>query len=182
MAAHRRRRSRARPHLGRARIPPTPCRRHDRGRAGQEDPEISQLAGGTFNYFRPFLDDPALPAADSWDRLRSATRDAINTLGLLAAATRKWKDAYPAHANEIIGYINERVLPVGTLFDDLPAIAELGAARYEGRIPPGYQDRNKKGQGDDDPDEVSVAGANRYGDLIFWKESMDTPGRWGPRP
>lgn len=138
--------------------------------------EISQLAGGTFNYFRPFLDDPALPAADSWDRLRSATRDAINTLGLLATATRKWKDAYPAHAKEIISYINERVLPVGTLFDDLPGIAELGAARYEGRIPPGYQDRNKKGQGDDDPDEVSVAGANRYGDLIFWKESMEHAG------
>lgn len=135
--------------------------------------EISQLAGGTFNYFRPFLDDPALPAADSWDRLRSATRDAINTLGLLATATKKWKDAYPAHANEIIGYINERVLPVGGLIGDLPRIAELGAARYEGRIPPGYQDRNKKGHGDDDPDEVSVAGANRYGDLIFWKESME---------
>jgi hypothetical protein len=135
--------------------------------------EISQLAGGTFNYFRPFLDDPALPAADSWGRLRSSTRDAINTLGLLATATKKWKDAYPAHAQEIIEYINERVLAVGTLFEDLPAIAELGAARYEGRIPPGYQDRNKKGQTDDDPDEVSVAGANRYGDLIFWKESME---------
>lgn len=135
--------------------------------------EISQLAGGTFNYFRPFLDDPALPAADGWDRLRSSTRDAINTLGLLATATRKWKDAYPAHAREIIEYINERVLPVGTLFDDLTAIAEQGAARYEGRIPPGYQDRNKKGQADDDPNEVSVAGANRYGDLIFWKEAME---------
>ena len=135
--------------------------------------EISQLAGGTFNYFRPFLDDPALPAADPWDRLRSSTRDAINTLGLLAAASKKWKNAYPAHAREIIDYINERVLPVGTLFYDLPDIAHEGAARYEGRIPPGDQDRNKKGQADDDPDEVSVAGANRYGDLIFWKEAME---------
>ena len=135
--------------------------------------EISQLAGGTFNYFRPFLDDPALPAADPWDRLRSSTRDAINTLDLLAAASRKWKNAYPAHAREIIEYINERVLEVGALFDDLSEIAQEGAARYEGRIPPGYQDRNKKGQADDDPNEVSAAGANRYGDLIFWKEAME---------
>lgn len=135
--------------------------------------EISQLAGGTFNYFRPFLDDPALPAAEGWDRLRASTRDAVNTLGLLATATKKWKDAYPLHAQEIIEYINERVLPVGGLFDDLLAIAQDGAARYEGRIPPGYQDRNKKGQTDDDPDEVSVSGANRYGDLIFWKESLE---------
>ena len=114
--------------------------------------EMSQLAGGTFNYFRPFLDDPALPAVEGWDRLRASTRDAINTLGLLATATKKWKDAYPSHAQEIISYINERVLPVGTLFDDLSAITQQGAARYEGRIPPGYQDRNKKGQTDDDPD------------------------------
>lgn len=135
--------------------------------------EISQLAGGTFNYFRPFLDDPALPAADPWDRLRSSTRDAINTLGLLAAASRKWKNAYPAHAREIIEYINDRVLAVGALFDDISEITQEGAARYEGRIPPGYQDRNKKGHSDDDPDEVSTAGANRYGDLIFWKEAME---------
>lgn len=135
--------------------------------------EISQLAGGTFNYFRPFLDDPALPAAEGWDRLRSSTRDAVNTLGLLATAANKWKNAYPVHACEIIEYINERVLPVGTLFKDLADIAEQGAARYEGRIPPGYQDRNKKGQTDDDPDEISVGGANRYGDLIFWKEVLE---------
>lgn len=143
------------------------------GELEKKTTEISQLAGGTFNYFRPFLDDPALPAADPWDRLRSSTRDAINTLGLLAAASKKWKHAYPTHAREIIDYINERVLPVGDLFYDLPDIAQEGAARYEGRIPPGYQDRNKKGQADDDPDEVSVAGANRYGDLIFWKEAME---------
>lgn len=143
------------------------------GELEKKTSEISQLAGGTFNYFRPFLDDPALPAADPWDRLRSSTRDAINTLGLLAAASKKWKNAYPAHASQIMDYINERVLPVRDLFSDLPDIAQEGAARYEGRIPPGYQDRNKKGQADDDPDEVSVAGANRYGDLIFWKEAME---------
>ena len=141
--------------------------------------EISQLAGGTFNYFRPFLDDPALPAADPWDRLRASTRDAINTLGLLAAASKKWKNAYPSHAREIIGYINERVLEVGALFDGISDISLQGAARYEGRIPPGYQDRNKKGQVDDDPDEVSTAGANRYGDLIFWKEAMEHAGDAG---
>jgi hypothetical protein len=85
------------------------------GELEKKTTEISQLAGGTFNYFRPFLDDPALQAADPWDRLRSSTRDAINTLGLLAAASKKWKNAYPAHAREIIDYINSynsaRVLP-----------------------------------------------------------------------
>lgn len=75
--------------------------------------EVSQLAGSTFSYFRPFLDDPALPAAEGWDRLRASTRDAINTLGRLAQAAKDWKRAYRAHAEQIIEYINERVLPVG---------------------------------------------------------------------
>jgi hypothetical protein len=133
---------------------------------------VAQLAGSTFGYFRPFLDDPALPAAEGWDGLRASTRTAVNSLARLAAAAREWKKTYPSHAEQIIEYINERVLPVGPLFDDLLSIAEQGAARYEGRIPPGYQDRNKKGDADDDPDEAGTAGANRYGDLIFWKEAL----------
>lgn len=138
----------------------------------QKTNEVSQLAGSAFTYFRPFLDDPALPAAGGWVRLRASTRDAVNTLVRLAEAAKDWKKAYAAHAEEIIEYINERVLASDSLFADLPDIAAQGAARYEGRIPPGYQDRNKKGSGDDDPDEKSVAGANRYGDLIFWKEAV----------
>lgn len=134
--------------------------------------EVAQLAGSTFGYFRPFLDDPALPAAEGWDGLRASTRTAVNSLARLAAAAKDWKKTYPSHAEQIIGFINERVLPVGALFEELPAIAEQGAARYEGRIPPGYQDRNKKGDDEDDPDEAGKAGANRYGDLIFWKEAL----------
>lgn len=135
--------------------------------------EVSQIAGSTFAYFRPFLDDPALPAAEGYERLRASTRDAINTFNRLVEAAKNWRRAYPAHAEQIIEYINECVIEVGTLYDDLPAIATAGAARYEGRIPPGFQDRNKKGDAaDDDPDDASAGGANRYGDLIFWKEAM----------
>lgn len=134
--------------------------------------EVAQLAGSTFGYFRPFLDDPGLPAAEGWDGLRASTRTAVNSLARLAAAAKEWKKTYASHAEQIIAYINERVLAVGTLFDDLPFIAEQGTARYEGRIPPGYQDRNKKGDAEDDPDEAGTAGANRYGDLIFWKEAL----------
>ncbi len=134
--------------------------------------EVAQLAGSAFGYFRPFLDDPALPAAAGWDGLRTSTLTAVNSLSRLVAAAREWKKTYLSHAEQIIEYINERVLPVSTLFEGLPSIAEQGAARYEGRIPPGYQDRNKKGDVDDDPDEAGMAGANRYGDLIFWKEAL----------
>lgn len=134
---------------------------------------VAQVAGSTFAYFRPFLDDPALPAAEGWDGLRASTREAVNSLGRLAEAAKGWRRAYPAHAEQIIAFINERVLEAGGVFEDLSSISAQGAARYEGRIPPGYQDRNKRGDGgEDDPDEAGVAGANRYGDLIFWKEAL----------
>lgn len=141
--------------------------------------EVTKLAGRTFNYFRPFLDDPALPASDGYDRIRAATREAINTLGRLADASNKWKNAYADHSREIIEFINERVIPAGALFERLSLIGSVGAARYEGRIPPGYQDRNKKGQDADDSDDASLPGANRYGDLIFWKETLDHASKAG---
>jgi hypothetical protein len=135
--------------------------------------ELSGLVGSTFGYFQPFLDDPALPAAEGWDHLRSSTLSAVNSLARLANAAKGWRRAYPDHAEKVIEFINQRVLDAGQLFDTLPAISGEGAARYEGRVPPGYQDRNKTGSSNtDDPDEVSAGGANRYGDLIFWKESL----------
>lgn len=134
--------------------------------------EVSQLAGSTFNYFRPFLDDPALPQAEGWDHLRASTRTAVNSLTKLSAAARVWKQTYHSHAEQVIEYINEHALPVRDLFDVLTDITTSGAARYEGRIPPGFQDRNKKGENDDDPDEAGAGGANRYGDLVFWKEAL----------
>lgn len=144
--------------------------------------ELSGLVGSTFGYFRPFLDDPALPAAEGWNHLRASTRSAVNSLAKLAEAARGWKRAYPDHAEKVIEFINERVLEAGGMFGTLPAILGEGSARYEGRIPPGYQDRNKKGDvSDDDPDEVSAGGGNRYGDLIFWKESLAHAKRVGAR-
>lgn len=134
--------------------------------------ELATLVGGSFAYFRPFLDDPALLAVGGHERLRASARDAINTFEHVIKSARDWRRAYPEHANQIIEYINERVLEVGSLYDDVAKIANEGAARYEGRIPPGFQDRHKKGPLAEHQSEYSKDGANRYGDLIFWREAI----------
>lgn len=144
--------------------------------------EVSALANKTFGYFRPFLDDPAIAFEETSDTLRASTRDAVNRLRRLVSAASRWQRSYPVHAAEIIGYINETGLPVGSLYDGFGSISAEGAARYEGRIPPGYRDAHKIGDeraedGDDgaygerEPD-AALPGANRYGDLIFWKEVL----------
>lgn len=134
--------------------------------------ELATLVGGSFTYFRPFLDDPALPAAESYERLRASARDAINTFDRVIKSAKGWRRAYSEHANQIIEYINERALEVGSLYNDVAKIATEGAARYEGRIPPGFQDRHKKGTSAEQQSEHSKDGANRYGDLIFWREAI----------
>jgi hypothetical protein len=78
----------------------------------------------------------------------------------------------PRNANQIIEYINESVLEVGSLYDDVAKIVTEEAVRYEGRIPPGFQDRHKKGASAEHQTEYSKDGANRYGDLIFWREAI----------
>jgi len=134
--------------------------------------ELSGLVNGSFNYFRPFLDDPALPAAEAYDRLRASAREAINTFDRIVKSARGWRRAYPDHAKDVIEFINERVLDVDELFEDVTESAAEGAARYEGRVPPGFKDRNKKGSSGGDFENDSIDGANRYGDLIFWKEAI----------
>lgn len=135
--------------------------------------ELSNLVGGSFTYFRPFLDDPAMPAAEGYERLRASAREAINTFDRVIKSAKNWRRAYPEHANQIIEYINERVLEAGNLYDDVAKIAAEGAARYEGRIPPGFKDRHKQGTSAEQIREYPKDGANRYGDLIFWKEAIN---------
>ena len=134
--------------------------------------ELSQLVGGSFNYFRPFLDDPALPAAEAYERLRTSAREAINTFQRVIKSAKDWRRAYPDHAKQIIEFINDRVLDVDELYEVVGQSVVEGTARYEGRIPPGFKDRHKKGGTDGVQEDNSTGGANRYGDLIFWKESI----------
>lgn len=138
--------------------------------------EVSSLAGKTFNYFRPFLDDPAVGFDEASEELRSSTRNAVNMLGRLVAAAAKWERSYPVHASEVIGFINDTALTVGELYGRIAAISSEGSARYEGRIPPGFRDAGKKGEVDpDDADgehDQAMPGANRFGDLLFWKEVL----------
>lgn len=136
--------------------------------------EVSSLAGKTFGYFRPFLDDPAVGFDEASEELRTTTRNAVNMLGKLVAAAQRWQRSYPVHAREIIDFINEASLEAGDLYARFETISVEGTARYEGRIPPGFRDKGKKGDSelDHENDGQDLSGANRFGDLLFWKEVL----------
>lgn len=136
--------------------------------------EVSSLAGKTFGYFRPFLDDPAVGFDEASEELRTTTRNAVNMLGKLVAAAQRWQRSYPVHAREIIDFINEASLEAGDLYARFETISVEGTARYEGRVPPGFRDKGKKGDSelDHENDGQDLSGANRFGDLLFWKEVL----------
>lgn len=135
--------------------------------------ELADLVGRTYTYFRPFIDESYGDGAEDPSTIRAATRAALNSLGRLTAISRQWQGSYRKHSSEVIAFINARTPRKTTLYDDLKHVGADAALRFIGSVPPGFQDRRKKGstphaKGDDEAPPDS----NRYGDLVFWKELL----------
>lgn len=133
--------------------------------------KIKALVGESLSMIQDFLDTPPGTSGDPRVRARSA----LVTLEEIGHDLRGWTKSYDLHAKDVIEFVNRTALDGGEPFDLIPTSRSLGAARYEGRIPPGYKDSKKKLVKKLDPDTaaVTVKGANRYGDLMFWKELLD---------
>ncbi len=136
--------------------------------------EVAKLVGKTYSYFRPFIDEASGEGAEDPSTIRAATRSALNSLDRLAAISRQWHKSYKKHADEVITFINANTPESTPVYDYLTALPEVGAGRFVGSVPPGYQDRRKKGSaGAAKGDETAAPpDSNRYGDLMFWKELL----------
>jgi hypothetical protein len=139
--------------------------------------EMADVAGKTYHYLRPFLDSSLGPGIATAESQQVAARKALNDLEELSEVAKRWRSRYREHANEVIGFINERVPSRTDVFTMLDGITALGEDRFDSRVPPGHQDRNKKpkltsgvGSGSD---AEHLVGSNRTGDLIFWKEVLN---------
>ncbi len=137
--------------------------------------EVADLVGRTYTYFRPFIDEASGEGAEDAAALRATTRAALNSLDRLADIGRLWHRSYQRHASEVIAFINARTPETTTVFGVVDDISSSGAGRFTGSIPPGYQDRHKKGSGPSVKGSEADAppDSNRYGDLVFWKELLD---------
>lgn len=136
--------------------------------------EVVDLVGRTYTYFRPFIDEPSGEGAEDPSSVRAATRAALNALDRLAGISGRWHKSYQKHASEVIAFINEVTPDETSVYQHLADIAQVGAIRFVGSIPPGFQDRRKKGSAPQPKgnEANAPAGSNRYGDLLFWKELL----------
>lgn len=137
--------------------------------------EVAALVGRTYSYFRPFIDEAHGEGAEDPSTIRAATRSALNALDRLAAIGRQWHKSYQKHASEVIAFINAHTPETSSLYEYFQDLPGIGAGRFVGSIPPGFQDRRKKGSGTSAKGENDEAPAdsNRFGDLVFWKELLD---------
>ncbi|MGX5851503.1 PIN-like domain-containing protein [Mesorhizobium sp. PL10] len=137
--------------------------------------EVSTIVGKTYNYFRPFMDEAHGEGAEDPSTLRAATRSALNALHHLTTVTRQWHKSYQKHASEVIAFINVNTPEKTSLYEYFKDLPGLGAGRFVGSIPPGFQDRRKKGSASSPKgeDDEAPADSNRYGDLVFWKELLE---------
>lgn len=138
--------------------------------------EVADLVRRTYTYFRPFIDEPFGDGFEDPVAIRASARSALNTLEHLVATIRQWHRSYHKHAAEVIEFINAATPEITTIYNHFPLLSEQGGGRFIGSVPPGFQDRRKKGSSINElggSDEDTLDGSNRYGDLVFWKELLD---------
>ncbi len=143
---------------------------------GERISKLGRFVDSTYADFRPFIDASNQASGEiEAETVLAKTRSAVLQLGELVRFSRSWHSMYPKHAAEVIEFINVHALGSPQLYEYFRDIQTLGAGRFMGRIPPGFQDRNKKSKTLDDNggEPTETIGSNRYGDLIFWKEVLD---------
>ncbi|WP_145959049.1 PIN-like domain-containing protein [Sphingobium sp. SCG-1] len=138
--------------------------------------EFERLAKKSFDLIWPLLSEP-LAGAASAQAQRNEAREAMRSTRAVIEHARHWGPSYARHAATVIDFANRHAMRNSGVFDYFESIEGIAEARFTGRVPPGFQDRNKtevvsgKASGSDKAPEV--VGSNRWGDLIFWKEILD---------
>ncbi|QKC86934.1 hypothetical protein EB232_35660 (plasmid) [Mesorhizobium sp. NZP2077] len=133
---------------------------------------IRNIAEHSFDFLYPFLDEPLGGASDNTKQL-VRTREVLSSLGGLTDMLSGCSEQFQANSREVATFANAHALRESELFGYFESLDAVASARYEGRMPPGYQDRKKKPLKVETDGETAEEGRNRWGDLIFWREILD---------
>ncbi|HEX8486764.1 PIN-like domain-containing protein [Sphingomonas sp.] len=152
--------------------------------------------GGLYSVLHPYLDVPLGEGTPNANRVQA--RRVLAQASGLADLLGAWSAAYPANATAVISFVNRNSTGRTNVFDEIDGIEAVGGARFSGRLPPGFGDRNKKeklsgraaaanarhelvtgedtrvqedadAEAEEDP---KMVGHNKWGDLILWKEVL----------
>ena len=132
--------------------------------------ELNLVADQTFADLKPYLGSPVSGDGRDPEAITSSARATLIEIRRIAGIAAGWrKQHYDENAAEMIKFINAVGLTSPSLLGWMTDIETQERSRFEGRIPPGFQDRGKSAEG--------KVGSNRFGDLVFWKEILQHAGK-----
>lgn len=146
------------------------------GELDRKTRELSGLVRRTYADLRPYLDGPSRPEDDDVGEIRTRLRETLTELDKVARIAGSRKHVLAKNSLEVIAFVNECVPCKVDVFQHMATIDALAEGRFDGRIPPGFQDRGKaerQANPANSAAEVQLGGgSNRWGDLMFWKEVL----------
>lgn len=140
--------------------------------------KISSTGSKAYKDLHRFLQVPLTQAANVQEQQEEARR-VLNDVWALALSMKGWRSSYQESANAVTEFVNDHPAHGSGVLRHLAQVQGMGEARYESRVPPGYQDRNKKEHTEVVDDEQVTTGSNKWGDLIFWLEIIELTKRSG---
>ena len=159
---------------------------------------LLKVREGRKDIFFP-IEEPLKRFDDIRDRIKSAASLLVDDPWATKYAKHKGRDSYvrrleksfkfldiviqPLRNSGSADFVHKQLFPVfnevalkSDVFSRLRALQADFAARVEGRVPPGYEDRKKRGSAEPIGGAEHAggkSGANRFGDLICWTEIID---------
>ena len=119
----------------------------------------------------PLLDESSVPVNGKRGR-QSEIGEILRAVPRAVEIARQSLSSYDRNAKELIPFINSHAIGGSQLpayFETLEAVSD---ARFTGRVPPGFMDRDKSTRQEGEGENAVEIGDNRWGDLVFWREVL----------
>jgi hypothetical protein len=131
---------------------------------------IEKAGRSLYKELHPFLQAPLPDGNPDPAEQQTEVLELLRDISKLATTLDSWKDTYDSNSIDVLSFINAHPALGSGVLEHIAEIQTMGEGRYDGRVPPGFQDRNKAPRMDAIDGEDVEVGSNRWGDLIFWFE------------
>lgn len=131
---------------------------------------INSAGRSLYKQLHPYLQSPLPEGKPDASEQQTEVLELLRDISKLATTLDGWKETFQSNSTDVLAFINGHPALGSGVLEHIAKIQAIGELRYDGRIPPGFQDRGKTTRVDTVDGEDVEVGSNRWGDLIFWLE------------
>jgi PIN like domain len=131
---------------------------------------INSAGRSLYKQLHPYLQSPLPEGKPDASEQQTEVLELLRDVSKLATTLESWKETFQSNSTDVLAFINKHPALGSGVLEHIAKIQTVGELRYDGRIPPGFQDRGKSARVDTVDGEDVQVGSNRWGDLTFWLE------------